>query len=80
MPRRSKPGELQVVVLSGSGEQTHSLRLTRRKVALAIACWLLILVGAALWGFQSAGPAAKDGSSPRAGSSAGARSGEASRQ
>ena len=73
MPRRSKPGEVQVVVLSGSGEQTHSLRLTRKKVAIAVICWLVILLGVAWWGFQSGG--ASDSAGAR-----GSRAGRASRQ
>jgi hypothetical protein len=77
MPPRSKPGEVQVVVLSGSGEQTHSLRLTRKKVAVAVFCWLLILLGVAWWGFQSGGAA---GSGDSAAGAAGSREGRASRQ
>jgi hypothetical protein len=85
MRRRSKPNELTVVVLSGSGEQTHSMRLTRKKVAVALTCWLLILLVVAVWGFQSAGPDSAASGSARAGSSAsagaaGSRAGAASRQ
>jgi hypothetical protein len=76
MPRRSKPGEVQVVVLSGSGEQTHSLRLTRKKVAFVVACWLLLLLGAAWWGFQSGA----SGTGDSAAGAAGSRAGRASRQ
>jgi hypothetical protein len=74
MRRRSKPAEVRVVVLSASGTETHSLRLTRKKVIIVAVCWLLLLIGVAAWGFQSAGEASESGGS------AGARDGRASRQ
>jgi hypothetical protein len=83
MRRRSKPDAFTVVVLSGTGDATHSVRLTRRKVALALTCWLLLLAGVAAWGFQSAGGASATEASARAGSSAataGSRAAAASRQ
>jgi hypothetical protein len=76
MPRRSKPDEVQVVVLSGSGEQTHNLRLTRKKVAIAVICWLVVLLAVAFWGFQSGGGA----SGESAGGATGSGAGRASRQ
>ena len=74
MRRRSKPNELTVVVLSGSGAETHSLRLTRRKIIVALSCWLFLLLAVAVWGFQSGGYSSRTASSGAAGAPAGTAS------
>ena len=73
MRPQSKPRELTLLVLSGEGERMHSVKLSRARLWLLVAAWLLLLVLAALAGFAWTGSAQAQGASGAVAVSAEAR-------
>lgn len=73
MRPQSKPRELTLLVLSGEGERMHSVKLSRARLWLLLAGWLLLLALAALAGFEWSGTSDAQGASGAVAVSAEAR-------